>query len=136
MVTVPDTDGQNGLRINQIGSASEWPTRLGTGVVINLTPWFHAMIDADEAYRIGIANQVYDDAVFPEAVAAFAARLAAAPPVTLRLIKRATYQSARSDLRTSLDLIASHMAVVGSTADSAEALAAFREKRAPSYIGA
>jgi len=40
---VPDTDGQNGLRINQIGSASEWPTRLGTGVVINLTPWFHAM---------------------------------------------------------------------------------------------
>jgi enoyl-CoA hydratase/carnithine racemase len=94
------------------------------------------MIDADEAYRIGIANQVYDDVVFPEAVAAFAARLAAAPPVTIRLIKRATYQSARSDLRTSLDLIASHMAVVGSTADSAEALAAFREKRAPSYIGA
>lgn len=93
------------------------------------------MIDADEAYRIGIANQIYDDALFPEAVRAFAAKLAAAPPVTLRLIKRATYQSARSDLRTALDMIASHMAVVGSTYDTEEALAAFREKRPPVYIG-
>jgi enoyl-CoA hydratase/carnithine racemase len=93
------------------------------------------MIDADEAHRIGIANQVYPDSVFPESVAAFARKLAAAPPVTLRLIKRATYQSARSDLRTALDMIASHMAVVGSTEDTEEALAAFREKREGVFHG-
>jgi long-chain acyl-CoA synthetase len=29
--------------LDQVGSAEEWPVRLGTGVMINLTPWFHAM---------------------------------------------------------------------------------------------
>ena len=45
------------------------------------------------------------------------------------------YQSARTDLRTSLDLISSHQAIVQSTEDSAEALAAFREKRRPNFQG-
>jgi long-chain acyl-CoA synthetase len=33
----------DGLRIEQVGSAEEFPSELGTGVAINLTPWFHAM---------------------------------------------------------------------------------------------
>jgi enoyl-CoA hydratase/carnithine racemase len=44
-------------------------------------------------------------------------------------------RSARTDLRTALDLISSHMAVVRSTQDSAEAMAAFREHRAPVFHG-
>ncbi|MDQ1695133.1 MAG: long-chain acyl-CoA synthetase, partial [Frankiaceae bacterium] len=32
-----------GLVLDQVGDADEWPARLGTGVAINLTPWFHAM---------------------------------------------------------------------------------------------
>lgn len=92
-------------------------------------------IDAEEAGRLGIANQVVDDADFPGAVRTLARKLADAPPVAVRAIKRAVYQSARSDLRTSLDLISSHMAVVTSTQDSAEALAAFREKRPGKYLG-
>jgi enoyl-CoA hydratase/carnithine racemase len=51
------------------------------------------------------------------------------------MIKRATYQSAEVDLRTALDLISSHFAVVAATEDAAEALAAMREKRQPHYIG-
>jgi long-chain acyl-CoA synthetase len=41
--SIPATDGRGGLVIDQIGSDEEWPTRLGTAVSINLTPWFHAM---------------------------------------------------------------------------------------------
>jgi hypothetical protein len=51
------------------------------------------------------------------------------------MIKRAAYQSARADVRTALDLISSHMAVVHSTRDSAEAMAAFRGRRAPVFEG-
>jgi len=92
-------------------------------------------IDAEEAGRLGIANQVVDDADLAAAVNTLARKIADGPPVAIRTIKRAVYQSARSDLRTALDLISSHMAVVTSTEDSAEALAAFREKRPASFVG-
>jgi enoyl-CoA hydratase/carnithine racemase len=92
-------------------------------------------VDAAEALRIGLVNRVVPDAILDEEVRSFAARLADLPPVTARLIKRATYQSARADLRTALDLVASHMAVVTHTADAEEALAAMREKRAPTFVG-
>jgi hypothetical protein len=45
------------------------------------------------------------------------------------------YQSMGSDLRTSLDMISSHMAVVQSMQESCEAFNAFREKRAPKFEG-
>ncbi|MDT7673463.1 MAG: hypothetical protein QOD82_1365, partial [Pseudonocardiales bacterium] len=92
-------------------------------------------IGAEEAGRLGIANHVVDDADLAGAVATLARKIADGPPVAIRTIKRAVYQSARSDLRTALDLISSHMAVVTSTEDSAEALAAFREKRPANFIG-
>jgi acyl-CoA synthetase (AMP-forming)/AMP-acid ligase II len=40
---VPALDNAGGLVLDQIGSPTEWPVRLGTGVMVNLTPWFHAM---------------------------------------------------------------------------------------------
>jgi enoyl-CoA hydratase/carnithine racemase len=51
------------------------------------------------------------------------------------MIKRTVYQSARSDLRTSLDLVSSHMGIVQSTEDAKEALSAFLEKREPEFRG-
>lgn len=90
-------------------------------------------IDAEEALRIGAVNRVYDyEDLMPETME-FAERLAAGPPLITRMIKRAVYQSARSDLRTSLDLISSHMGIVQSMHDSQEAMNAFREKRQPRY---
>ncbi|MFB9686201.1 class I adenylate-forming enzyme family protein [Amycolatopsis plumensis] len=41
--SVPALDARGDVTIDQIGSEDEWPSRLGTGVAINLTPWFHAM---------------------------------------------------------------------------------------------
>lgn len=41
--SVPVLDAHGDVTLDQVGSADEWPTRLGTGIAINLTPWFHAM---------------------------------------------------------------------------------------------
>ena len=41
--SVPALDSDGGLMLNKVGSTDEYPTPLGTAVVINLTPWFHAM---------------------------------------------------------------------------------------------
>ncbi|HET7531483.1 MAG TPA: AMP-binding protein [Mycobacteriales bacterium] len=40
---VPSLDDAGDLVLDQIGSAEEWPVRLGEGRIVNLTPWFHAM---------------------------------------------------------------------------------------------
>ena len=41
--SVPALTEDGDLLLDQIGSAQEWPTRHGSGVMVNLTPWFHAM---------------------------------------------------------------------------------------------
>jgi enoyl-CoA hydratase/carnithine racemase len=92
-------------------------------------------VDGEEAARLGIVNHVYDDDKLLDETYALARRLAEGPPIATAMIKRAVYQSARSDLRTALDLISSHMAVVQSTRDSKEAFAAFREKRPARFEG-
>jgi len=40
---VPAVDQGGDVILDQIGSAQEWPTRLGEALLVNLTPWFHAM---------------------------------------------------------------------------------------------
>ncbi len=63
----------------------------------------------------------------------FAERFATGPPLVTRMIEHTVYQSARSDLRTSLGLVSSRMAVARSTQDSKEAPSAFVEKREPTF---
>ncbi len=110
------------------------PRLVGMAKALELL-WTGDFVDAEEAHRLGLVNRVHDDDEFPGAWLAFARRLAASPPVNIRMIKRAAYQSTRTDLRTALDLISSHMAVVQTTHDSREAMAAFREKRTPTFEG-
>lgn len=114
------------------GGAYFLPRLVGTAKALELL-WTGDFIDAQTALDLGIVSYVYDDAEFADKARAFAARLAAAPPINVAMIKRAVYQSARADLRTALDLISSHMAVVQTTHDSQEAMAAFREKRTPTF---
>jgi enoyl-CoA hydratase/carnithine racemase len=97
--------------------------------------WTGDFIDAAEAVRLGIASYAYPDEDFVAAWRGFAARIAAQAPVNVRMIKRAAYQSSHTDLRTALDLISSHMAVVQATEDSAEAMEAFRDRRPPLFRG-
>jgi len=93
------------------------------------------LLDATEAERIGLVNKVFKDDVFRAEVQKRAERIAAAPPVTARFLKRALAQGMRNDLRTNLDLISSHYAVVTSMQDHREAVAAFLEKRQPKFEG-
>lgn len=75
---------------------------------------------------IAAVNRVYDDEDLMQETKAFADMLAARSSLITRTIKRAVYQSARGDLRTSLDLISSHMGIVQAMEESHEAFNAFR----------
>src|SRR6478672_7992838 len=92
-------------------------------------------VDAAEAERIGLVAMVSPDDQFPQAVAEYAARLAAGAPVaqalTKRLLVHALDQSLDAQLREELV----HIKYCFTTADVGEAMTAFREKRRPTFRG-
>jgi enoyl-CoA hydratase/carnithine racemase len=92
-------------------------------------------LDANEAARYGLVSRVVeDDQLHAEAVA-LAERLAAGPPVALGIIKRAVREAQFQSLPEHLRHIANDVAVVQSTDDAKEGVAAFFEKRSPSFRG-
>jgi long-chain acyl-CoA synthetase len=86
--SVPTLDDRAGLVLDQTAAAEEFPTRLGTGVAINLTPWFHAMgtIGALNVPLLTGATTVLHERFDPGAYLADAERfritsMAGAPPL-------------------------------------------------------
>jgi enoyl-CoA hydratase/carnithine racemase len=106
------------------GGAHFLPRLVGTAKALELF-FTGDFIDAEEAMRIGIVNKVFDDAMLVSEVEKIARRIARAPQLTLRMIKRAVYQGMRNDLRTNLDMISSHYAVITSTDDHKKAVESF-----------
>jgi enoyl-CoA hydratase/carnithine racemase len=116
------------------GDAFFLPRLVGAARALELL-WTGDFVEAAEAERLGIVNHVVPAARLAEETYALARRVAAGPQVAIRLTKRLVYQSLRLDLRTHLDLVSSHMAVVRDTEDHQEGVRAFKEKRRPEFKG-
>jgi enoyl-CoA hydratase/carnithine racemase len=86
-------------------------------------------VDSAEALRIGLVNKVFPDEGFIEEVEKIARRIARAPSLPIRMMKRAVYQGVRNDLRSNLDTISSHYAVVTATPEHKAAVEAFTAAR-------
>jgi len=92
-------------------------------------------IDAADALACGLVSRVVPaDALLAEAHA-LAERIAANPPQTLRLVKRLLRTAQHARLDEVLQLSAAFQALAHETADHREALAAFFDKRTPTFTG-
>lgn len=91
--------------------------------------------DAAEALRIGLVNRVVPAASLQEETDKLARRLAEGPPLALGRLKRLIRESLGRSLQDQLDAEAAGFAACAATADFAEGVAAFFDKRQPRYQG-
>ena len=92
-------------------------------------------LSAADAERFGLVARVVPAGSLADEARATATRLAGLAPVALALTKRALDRSWSIDLDAALEDEAFRQGVAGATADHAEGLAAFLEKRPPRFSG-
>jgi len=117
-------------------SGSTWllPRLVGPAKAAELALAGETMSAAD-AERFGLVARVVPAGSLAEEARATAVRLAGLAPVALALTKRALERSWSIDLDTALEDEAFRQGIAGATADHAEGIAAFLEKRPPRFTG-
>ena len=93
------------------------------------------IIDADEAFRIGLANYKVPAGELLAFAVELARKLGKRAPVALRAARDAVLRGADMSLREGLDYEARLFAICLGTEDKAEGMAAFLEKREPRFTG-
>lgn len=106
---------------------------LGTATELMLTG---RLLPAAEALEIGLVHQVVDAAGFADALAAWTSRFAAGAPGAYRWTKRAIHRSLSTDMDGEFEFEILAQVQCLQTADHAEGVAAFQQRRPPEFTGA
>ena len=115
-----------------LGGTQRLPRAVGAAKAKELI-FTASQIDAEEAFRIGLTQQLVPDAELESTVRELAATIAAQPPLAVEGAKRAVNVAGAVPTRDGLRIEAEGQAVCLRSDDMKEAIAAFVERRAPSY---
>lgn len=117
------------------GAVAQLAARAGRGRAAELA-MLGERLPAPRALAWGVVNAVHPDGQLDTAARALAERLAAGPTVALASIKEALAEATGGDLARQLASDARRQQRHAATRDYAEGVAAFRERRPPSFEGA
>jgi enoyl-CoA hydratase len=92
-------------------------------------------INAAEAYRLGLVNEVLAPAELIPRAEALMAQIAANAPVAVRFAQQAVHQGAEMSQAAGMQLEAALFALCATTEDLEEGAQAFLEKRKPTFVG-
>lgn len=130
--------GQTEIRLGIIpgwGGTQRLPRLIGRGRALELL-LTGDQIEAPRALELGLFNQVVDGERLLEVAGGLAERLASLPPRAAAAIKRAVSEGLDSTLADGLGVELREFDATFATADAAEGIEAFVEKRAPRWTGA
>jgi enoyl-CoA hydratase len=116
------------------GGTQRLPRLVGLGTAFRLI-YTGEMVDAVEALRIGLVDEVVSADELRSRTLALAATIATKSPVALQLAKEAIRSSVRAPLDEGLRHEQSLFAVAFATKDKSEGVAAFLEKRQARFTG-
>ncbi len=92
-------------------------------------------MEADEAYRLGFLNKLVSEEQLRDTTLEMAQKIAAGPPIAIRLSKLMLYKGLEFDLETALKMAAAAETITLTSRDHAEGTAAIRQSRKPEYEG-
>jgi len=114
------------------GGTQRLPRLIGAGPALELLTTGRP-IGPDDALRLGLVSEVFEDAA---AFDAHVQRLAKLPPLALASIKRAVFEGTDAPLEQGLALERDLIEQLFRSRDADEGLTAFTEKRPPEFTGA
>ncbi len=116
------------------GATQRLPRLIGRGRALQLL-LTGDMIDAAEAYRLGLVNSVVPADELLASATEILNRILANGPLAVAYCIEAVNQGMESTLDDGLRLEASFFGILAATSDMGEGMTAFLEKRAPAFTG-
>jgi enoyl-CoA hydratase len=116
------------------GASQRLPRLVGKGRALQLL-LTGEMIDATEALRIGLVNRVVPSAELLDAARAMLATILAQGPLAVAHCIEAVDRGLDMPLDDAIALEASYFGLLSATADKAEGMRAFLEKRPAQFLG-
>lgn len=116
------------------GGTQRLPRMLPLAIALEMI-YTGRLLNADEAYRVGLVNRVVEPGRALEEAKRMASEIASKGPLAIRAAKRAVRLGLQYCLRDALALEAELMAQLYSSEDLKEGVRAFLEKRTPIFSG-
>ena len=129
--------GDTSLRVAQMpdeGGAWIFPRIMGLPNALKMSQ-FSEVYSASKAKELGLVHEVTPDDNLMPLVREWAEKLAAGPPISMRITKRMMYKQTHMDLDNALEDAALGTLVTNYCDDVREGVRAFHEKRPPVFKG-